>query len=298
VPRSSITPEEFAKIGEFVELPGLEAYSVSAREEPGYPPIVFLHGIPTWSWLWRDVLPQTGQFAHSVALDLPGFGLSKCREGHNMSVTSLASAVESFLAHEFGPHREICLVVHDFGALVGAELIHQAPGRIGTLVVTNTSLRAESWIGGGPLRILSVPMLGQLAMAMARPWMLRLAMRPFLADPETLSEPRFHGYWYPFERGFGQSLARFYQQKPVRREDFDRWRLALHAFTGRSLLLWGGQDPAFTLSEKSDLEQLLPASETFVFPHASHFLPEELPNAVGRHIRAFLARGFDHTDRS
>lgn len=291
-PRSGcadIPAEELVRCGHRSNVEDRELFWLAAGEGGDHVPLLFLHGIPTWSWLWRNVIPVTGKLTRSIAVDLPGFGMSEQIRDHDYRVATLASTIEGFLDDVVGPDRPVSLVVHDFGALVGAELIARAPARYPKLVVTNTSLRSGAWVGGGPLRILSVPWLGQLSMWLAQPWMLRLAMAPFVVDPDARSGLRFDGYWFPFRHGFGQTLARFYQQRPVQPDDFIRWREALSNYPGDALVLWGARDPAFTLYEMNDIESLLPRSEAMIFDHAGHFLPEELPGSVGRRIRAFLA---------
>ena len=293
MPESDVTPRELIDAGQRTTVDGMDVFWVSAGDPRERHPVVFLHGIPTWCWLWRNVMLETGAVTRSIAVDLPGFGMSEYSAEQDFRIATLAETVEQFLDQVVGAGARVTLVVHDFGALVGAELIARAPGRYSGLILTNTSLRAGAWSGGGPLLVLSVPWLGQLSMLLARPWMLRMAMRPFVTDPEARSGNRFAGYWYPFEHGFGQSLARFYQQRPVEPGDFDRWRTALAEYTGRCLILWGGRDPAFTVSEVNDLLSLLPDAETMIFDNASHFLPEEHPRAVGRRIRTFLEREAD-----
>lgn len=284
-----LTPRELIADGSYSSVGDQQLFHISAGDSLEHLPVVFLHGIPTWSWLWREVVAETGAWTRAVAVDLPGFGMSSRSSRQDFRVTTTADTIEHFLDQVFGQGCPVALVVHDFGALVGAELISRSPGRFPALVVTNTSLRDMAWSGGlSPLSILSVPGLGQLSMWLARPWMLRLAMRPFVSDPSARSGNRFAGYWYPFQHGFGQTLARFYQQRPVEPGDFERWRIALTAYPGKSLILWGGRDPAFTLTDFQDIAGLLTGAESTIFEQTSHFLPEELPIAVGRRIRAFL----------
>jgi haloalkane dehalogenase len=283
----NLTPEAMVDQGNWSSTNAHQLFWIMFGENVDSMPVVYVHGIPTWSWLWRNVLQTTATYTRSIAVDLPGFGMSS--QARCSSVGQMAESIEALIDQEIGTGAPVALALHDFGALVGAELISRAPKRFPKLVVTNTSYRAEAWLGGGPLRVLSVPGAGQIAMWLARPWMLSLAMYPFTSDPSARSGNAFAGYWYPFRRGFGQSLARLFQQRPVSSGDFDRWREALKAYPGATLILWGANDPAFTLVEMSDILGLSPAADSLVFEHANHFLPEERPFAVGRRIRAFLA---------
>ena len=281
-------PRQFASTGNWSPADRTNLFVVERGADRKGPPLVFLHGIPTWSWLWRNVLPVTARAARSVAIDLPGFGLSDRSPWQTFSVPSMAATLHAVLDRIAGSGAPVAVACHDFGALVAAEMIHQQPGRIARLVITNTSLRAHAWGGGGPLRILGAPLLGDLSMMLARRWMLRVAMTPFVADECARTPDVVAGYWYPFEAGFGRALARLYRERPVQSADFDRWRSALAGFSSESLILWGERDPAFTLDDATDIVDLLPNSRYLGFQNASHFLPEERPKAVGRGIAAFL----------
>jgi haloalkane dehalogenase len=289
MPRAEPTPDSFVCSGQFIELDGIRLFTVRTGESSVAFPVIFLHGIPSWSWLWRHVLPVTGTLAQSIAVDLPGFGMSDELPDGSYQVRDLAETIERLLDIVVGESTPVSLVVHDFGALVGAELVSRSPNRYRSIVVTNTSLRSTGWMGGGPLSILSIPGIGHLSMALAQPWMLQMAMRPFVAEPGGRTGPAFDGYWYPFRHGFGQNLARMFQQQMVEPADFEHWRAALGAYTGEVLVCWGALDPTFTTHELADLCSIMPGAQVTTFSHASHFLPEDRPRALGRRIRKFLA---------
>lgn len=282
-------PAAFESRGSFIDVDGGRLFAVSIGESIQQP-IIYLHGIPTWSWIWRQVMDITALQRWSIAIDLPGFGRSTLDKQRSFDVSTISrlveQAIDRLIAETFRP----VLVAHDFGVLVAAELVSRDPSRYSAVVLTNSSLRAEAWTGSGwgidllaPLR---VPGLGQLSMAMARPWMLRWAAGPFVSDP--VDPEWFGGFWYPFEHGFGQSLARFYQSRPVRPDDFERWRSALTEYAGRSLVVWGGRDPAFGPRELEDIKSVLKEPRIMVVDRASHFLMEDRPRVLGRAINAFL----------
>jgi hypothetical protein len=91
------TPEEFERMGQITDVTGTHLFSVSAGADTDRATVLFLHGVPTWSWLWRNVLYETGQFTHSIAVDLPGFGPTGAWSNHSFRVTALAETLERFL---------------------------------------------------------------------------------------------------------------------------------------------------------------------------------------------------------
>jgi len=283
--RSSQLPAEPAAEGTWIAV---ERYRIFLRQCGRGHPIVLLHGIPTSSFLWRRVLPVLGRDAHALAPDLLGFGRSDQPESHDHTVAGQARYLARLL-EECGLER-YALAGHDFGALVAAELLVQAPERVTHLVVLNTSFRWDRWVGPSPVRLLRLPLLGELAMALARPWMLSLAMRPFLAAPDRLQRADLDGYWEPFERGFRTTLLRLARSTPMTADDFRRWREALSQLTVPCLIAWGARDPVFRADEARELANLIPDARFVLFAHASHFLPEDRPEALGRLICLLLER--------
>jgi pimeloyl-ACP methyl ester carboxylesterase len=286
-----MNPERFIQAGSRVSLNGTEIFSIQRNLESAAMPVVLIHGVPSWSWMWRTVISETEANRPVIAVDLPGFGMSLSGDSISFAIAEQALTINELIDRTFTSERPVCLIVHDFGALVGLEMIRQRPERFPRLVILNTSLRWSSWSGGGFLRILSIPLVGQLSMALARPWMLRSAMNQFVANPSAFSDEAFEGYWYPFQQGFGQSLARFFQSRPVRPDDFVDLRGTLASFPGEMLVLWGGRDPAFTHRDFEDICALPPNVDSIIFNNASHFLAEERPLAVARAIDGFLSPG-------
>ncbi len=226
-----------------------------------------------------------------IVPDLPGFGLSEKRREWDYSVSTQADAIRSLLLQR-GVERT-AVVCHDFGALVAAELISRAPDIYTHLVILNTSLRLRSWSDGvSPLSLLRLPILGEMAMAMSQPWMLKRAMKVYVNNDGHLTPDVMQHYWWPFDHGFKGTLINMARNRAAESGDFDRWRAALGKLAIPCLILWGADDPTFTLAEAHDLEQSIPTAQLEVFAHANHFIPEDRPHATGRLINAFLDGAF------
>jgi pimeloyl-ACP methyl ester carboxylesterase len=123
-----------------VEFDGL---AMSYVDEGEGAPVLLLHGEPTWSFLWRNVIPQLP--GRVVAPDLIGFGLSDKPEdvawySYDRHVRSIAHLVETL------DLREVTLVVHDWGGPIGLRLAVEQPHRVARIAILNTG------IGGGPRR--------------------------------------------------------------------------------------------------------------------------------------------------
>ncbi len=233
-------------------------------------------------------MPLIAAGHRTIVPDLPGFGLSEKHRGWDYSVEAQADAIRSLILQlEID---RLAIVCHDFGALVASELIARDPGICTHLVILNTSLRSGSWSGGvSPLSLLRVPLLGELALALSRQWMLKLAMGIYVGRRQRLTPDVMRHYWWPFQHGYKNTLLSMSRGHTTAGSDFARWRACLNQLTVPCLIVWGACDPTFTLAEADDLHRLIPTSRLEILENANHFVPEDRPLATGRLIRAFIS---------
>jgi 2-hydroxymuconate-semialdehyde hydrolase len=254
-------------------------------------PVVFLHGIPTSAFLWRDVAQAVSHRWRVIAPDLLGFGFADRPDDADLSPAGQASFIQRVLS-ELGVER-YALVVHDYGALVGAELLARDPDVVSQFVVLNTSFWEEDWRGTRPtpMSILRLPGLGEAAFRIARKFMLREAMKLYVTEHQRLKPDVMDVYWHPFTDGFGDVLLRLFRSSDERlgQQSFCRWRDAIEAFDRPSLVVWGDQDPTFRTHVGRKIASILPAGNLELFEHSNHFVPEDRPEALGRLISVFLS---------
>ena len=254
-------------------------------------PVVFLHGIPTQAFLWRDVADVVSHRWRVIAPDLLGFGFADRPDDADLSPTGQATFIQRVLS-ELGVER-YALVVHDYGALVGAELLSRDPEIVTHLVVLNTSLWEEDWRGTGlnPFGLVRLPVVGEMAFRVARKFMLREAFRQYVTEKQRLKDDVMDVYWHPFTDGFGEVLLRLFRRSEGRMDepDFCRWRDAIEAFDRPSLVIWGEQDLTFRTHVGRKIASILPSGNIELFEHSNHFVPEDRPEALGRLISVFLS---------
>lgn len=252
-------------------------------------PVVLLHGIPTSSFVWRDVARVIARERRAVAPDLIGFGLADRPAGADLSPAGQAESMLRVL-DAIGVDKA-ALVGHDYGALVACEILARAPERVSHIVVTNTSVWIDDWRGSplSPLRLINLPVAGRLLTAVARPFMLRQAFQWYVDEDERLTDDVMAVYWHPFDDGFWDVLRRLDEVDGMTSTDFHRWREALYNFQGPGLVAWGANDRTFPPSRAVEIGKLLHDSRTDIFEHANHFIQEDRPDALGRLILAFLS---------
>jgi haloalkane dehalogenase len=106
----------------------------------GDPPVVLLHGNPTWSFQWREIIPLLARERRTLAPDLIGFGRSE-HPGIEYGWDLHARTVSAFLA-TLPPH---VLVAHDWGAAFAGQFAIDHPDRVVELILLEPSLITETW---------------------------------------------------------------------------------------------------------------------------------------------------------
>jgi haloalkane dehalogenase len=99
----------------WVEVDGVRIHYTEGGN-PGADPILFLHGIPTWSYIWRDVMPVVEPIGRVIAVDFVGFGRSE-RPAIAYDLATQVTYLEGFVA-ALALH-DLTLVIQDLGSAVG-----------------------------------------------------------------------------------------------------------------------------------------------------------------------------------
>ena len=134
-PERPVWPDEslFPFQNHFVELDGCRVHYVDEGEGP---PLLLLHGNPTWSFLYRNIIKGLRDRYRCVALDYPGFGLSTAPEDYRFTPAEHARTVEQFLLDL--DLSEVTMMVQDWGGPIGLGVAGRHPERFHGLVVSNT----------------------------------------------------------------------------------------------------------------------------------------------------------------
>jgi pimeloyl-ACP methyl ester carboxylesterase len=255
------------------------------------PALLLLHGFPSSSRTFRQVIGPLSRLAYVVAPDLPGFGASDVLD--RPSFSAFSDCVEELLERLEVGQRFIYL--HDFGAPVGLRLAMRAPDRVRGLVIQNANAHRS---GLGPqwadtMEFWSAPDARNEAAATAHltPDGIRdqyvgglpaeLAPR---IDPRVWAEDwRVMGL--PGRMETQRALIADYASHVAR---FDEIASYLAAHQPPALLLWGRHDPFFDLAEVSSWLASLPRMEAHIFD-AGHFLLETHADQSIRLMGEFLA---------
>ena len=263
---------------EAINVQGLDIFYRYAGN-PEKPAILLLHGYPTSSYMYRNIIEPLAETAYVVAPDLPAFGYSSVpsTKAYDYTFENMANTIDAFLA-VLGI-KSFFLYIHDFGAPVGYHLATRQPERIRGLIVQNGNAHDE---GLGP------------------DWD---APKAYFADPTEENRSKLPD-WMNFEKTRQQYIG----EQPVRLVRLyppDGWHLdwerlsrpgntdiqfkifsdygahiarfpAIQAYHRKHqppcLVLWGRHDPYFDINEIMAYNRILDWLEIHVFESAHQLL--------------------------
>jgi haloalkane dehalogenase len=265
-------------------------HAVDYVDEGSGPPLLLLHGNPTWSFLYREVIERLRGSFRCIALDYPGLGLSTAAPGYGYRPEDHADVVQAFV--EQLDLSGLTLVVHDWGGPIGLAVAQRSPQRFDRLVLTNTwawpingDLHFEGFARsmGGPLgrelirRVnLLVSVIVPVGHRRRRVTAAEMAhYRRAVSDRERRNASAVMVSAILGSRAFLADVER-----------------GLPALADRpALLLWGDRDIAFRDRERRRWEASLPRVTTVPMPGAGHYVPSDAAADVADAIRSWHPGG-------
>jgi haloalkane dehalogenase len=268
----------------YVEQDGLRLHYL---DEGAGDPVLLLHGEPTWSYLYRKVIPELTASSRAIAPDYFGFGRSDKplrleHYSYDFHCGSIARLVEELDLHD------LTVVVQDWGGPIGLRLAVERPDRVARLVIMNTGIGggrppSEEWlrfrafvrrhgaelVPGRLVRISCVqPLDDEVEEAYSAPWPVPESKAGVLAFPEQVPTEPEHPNTAPL-------LAL--------RDALGRWEKP-------ALVLFSDSDPIFSPRVAERLAEHIPgALEPEIVAGAGHFLQEDKGEEIGARIARFIA---------
>jgi pimeloyl-ACP methyl ester carboxylesterase len=257
------------------------------------PTIVLLHGFPSSSHMFRDLIPKLADEFHVIAPDYVGFGYSDAPSAKEFTYTfdNLAAYVEELL---FGALRleKFCIYVQDYGAPIGYRIASKHPDAIEAIVVQNGNAYVEG--------------IGSAFDPMKPFWASRNAetekpVRGLLTKDTTIFQYT-HGVRdtaqispdsYTLDQRFldrpGNDAIQLdllynYQSNVAL---YDRWHEYFRNKQPRMLIVWGTNDPFFTVEGAKAYQRDLPKAELHLID-TGHFALEDSSEFIAKRINEFL----------
>jgi haloalkane dehalogenase len=279
--RPSWLPESlFPFASRFLDVRGCRVHYV---DEGSGPPLLLLHGNPTYSFLYRDVIRRLSPRFRCVAVDYPGFGLSTAPAGYDFRPASHSQVVEELVVR-LGLSG-ITVMVQDWGGPIGLGLAGRRPELFRALVVGNT----WAWpIEDAPsIERFSRIMGGAIGGFLIR--RLNFFVNVFIPAGIKRRKPSrevMDAYRGPFtDRGSRTPVHVFPREILASRDYLAEVERALPRLAALpALVVWGDRDVAFRKAELRRFEQLLPRHRTVLLRGAGHYIQEDAPEEIAAAI--------------
>jgi pimeloyl-ACP methyl ester carboxylesterase len=259
------------------------------------PIIVLLHGFPSSSHMFRDLIPQLSDKFHVIAPDYVGFGYSDAPSVQEFEYTfdNLAAHAEDLLFKNLGL-KEFSIYVQDYGAPVGYRIASKHPDAIRSIVVQNGNAYEEG-IGSAfdPMK----PFWANRNSETEKPVraLLTKKMTVFqythgVSDPARISPDSYTLDQLFLDRpgnaAIQLDLLHNYQSNVAL---YGRWHEYFRSRQPRMLILWGKNDPFFTVEGAMAYQRDIPNAELHLID-TGHFALEDFSGFIAERMRKFLGQ--------
>ena len=259
------------------------------------PAIVLLHGFPSSSHMFRDLIPQLADKFHVIAPDYVGFGYSDAPSPQDFEYTfdNLAAHVEDLLFKNLGL-KQFSVYVQDYGAPVGYRIASKHPTAVQSIVVQNGNAYEE---GIGPAFDPMKPFWANRNSETEKPVVALLTRDTTIfqythgvEDPARISPDSYTLDQFFLDRpgnaAIQLDLLYNYQSNVAL---YDRWHEYFRKRQPGMLILWGKNDPFFTVEGAKAYQRDLPKAELHLID-TGHFALEDFSAFIAERMRKFLGQ--------
>jgi pimeloyl-ACP methyl ester carboxylesterase len=271
--------------GEFVDVGGARLYYYAAGSRGAGEPIVLIHGFPTSSHLWRDVVPLLPSGGRVVVLDLLGYGRSDRPMERDLSIKGHAERVIALL--DALRIQYAAIVGHDLGGGIAQYLAVRHPTRVERLCLID-SVGFDEW----PTRQIKMAKATlPLTRHLPTTWILS-ALRSEMErgyTQESRAARSMDIYIRPFCSPEGRDVL-MQHLEALDPEETVALEPRLGEIMAPTAVITGAHDPFITAGVARQLHEAIPNSTLDVLPDVRHFTPEESPEAISSIIEQWLNR--------
>jgi haloalkane dehalogenase len=252
--------------------------------------VVMLHGNPTWSFYYRELVQALAPVRRCVVPDHIGMGLSEKPSNYSYTLATRIADVEALVA-SLGL-KKIHLVVHDWGGAIGFGFAARHPELMGRIVILNTAAFRSAHIPAR-IQLCKLPVIGPIVVrafngfAWPATWM---AM-----NRRALSADEKHAMLFPYDSWANRvAVSAFVQDIPLR-SGHPTWSTlkavekGVAQFRNRAvLILWGGKDFCFNDHFLTRWRELLPNATVRRYDDAGHYVLADAREEVVPSASEFL----------
>jgi len=265
-------------------------HRMSYVDEGTGPPLLMLHGNPTWSFYYRSLVLGFRDRYRCIAPDHIGCGLSDKPQDWSYRIPAHVDNVCELI--ERLDLRDATLVVHDWGGPIGYLAALRLAARFRRFVVFNSTvfLQPLPWL----VTMTRIPLYGPFVIRGLNGF-LRTGLLTSIANPARFTRGVRAGYLFPYDSWAHRiAIWRFVQEIPLERGHpnrplLDELERQLTVVKQRPhLIVWGLQDRVFHRGFLAGWRERFPTAEVHELADASHWVVDEAPERIIALLRTFL----------
>ena len=272
--------EEYRNLQQDTIIDGLKVSYVVQGEGP---PLLLIHGIPVWGYLWKDCIAMLAEQFQLIVPDLVGYGYSDQRDCFDRSI-KVQSRIVSQLLTQLNI-QNLFVVGHDIGGAVAQRFVVDHADRVLKWVLIDSVL-FDSW-PADPMVRLGNPKQHYTTKGdeLAKKFIERLPAGFHHRDKASLE--MLEGWMTPYMTDEGK-LSLIRNAAALNTNHTMELIADLKQLTQPLMLLWGAKDQFQPLSTAERFKAEFPATELRIIPDSDHFLPLEKPDEVAQNLIEFL----------
>ncbi len=237
--------------------------------------VVMVHGNPTWSFYYRNLIKSLQGQYRVIVPDHLGCGLSEKPQDFNYTLKNHIAHLQELLKSL--SLKEVHLIVHDWGGAIGMGVATQNPERIKSIVFLNTAAFTDQEIPPS-INFCKIPWIGE---KIVRNFNAFAWPATFMAVKKKLSPTIKKGYLLPYNNYENRiATSRFVEDIPLKK-DHPTYNVLLNIEKKLNqvdcpkLFLWGAKDFCFTLHFLERWKKFYPEASTIVYKEGGHYIIED-----------------------
>lgn len=269
----------------FLQIDGLNYHYVDEGEGE---PIILVHGNPTWSFYYRNLIKDLSKKYRVIAPDHIGCGLSDKPQDYAYTLENRINNLSTLI--KFLDLDKYSLLVHDWGGAIGFGHAVDNAKNIDKIIILNTAAYTSTTI---PFTINLLKQKG-VGPFLVKYFNAFCFPATFMTTVKKLSQTVKKGYLFPYQKPADRvAISEFVQDIPLKKSHPSYMKLLeieqkLPLLTGKKLILWGGKDFCFNDEFFSRWRMIYPEASYVYYKNAGHYVIEDELEDTLKQINSFL----------
>ena len=262
--------------------------SMHYLDEGSGEPILMLHGNPTWSFYYRNLIAEFSKTNRVVAPDHIGCGLSDKPQDYEYTLQNHIDNLEKLVEHL--NLKNFVLIVHDWGGAIGFGLIARQPELVKKIVLLNTAAYTSEFIAF-QINMCRIPILAEQVIRRLNGFAL---VATYMAVAKKMSPAIRKGYLYPYDNYRNRiATAKFVADIPMNPkhrsyQTLKEIELSLSLHKCPKLILWGKKDFCFNDYFLNRWKEIYPDATVKTLENAGHYVLEDASDEIIKSLKSFL----------